>query len=287
MASECDAAGMPTNSRRMTLDFSEETSQISATIVGTARLIQIFNGNSASDAILPDTETCDKEHQDSPNAPYLSRTNDLSGSHSKTKESISSDDTMQAVSPHSSKYTCSRNLGGFGDMDMFYGGLDKLLGHPSPDLTLQLFVEHNEQRRKGFGCSTEEFIARNYEVATTPQKEYEFVVVADTTAPGGVLPERIPTKIEVYMQESVERMNRCGLHVCHIIWIHNCMYISSRSVGTLFCFTVKDRFLPVIFLTHAGHPRRFGRVRITKGRTDRLAALYWADVFLVQCSVKK
>ena len=62
----------------------------------------------------------------------------------------------------------------FGSLDLFFGGLEALVGSPHPNVKEMMGDEHTSR-----GDSGREFTTGNYGVRTTSAIEYQFVVAPD------------------------------------------------------------------------------------------------------------
>jgi NLR family CARD domain-containing protein 3 len=70
----------------------------------------------------------------------------------------------------------------YGSLNTFFGGLEGLIGSPSPKVEAVMAQEHTER-----GDSDKVFTTANYELTSTSRKEYAFVATPDRP-PGGAFP---------------------------------------------------------------------------------------------------
>ena len=87
----------------------------------------------------------------------------------------------------------------YGDLSTFFGGLEAKIGAPSPNVQLAMEEEH-----VAASDSHDEFTTSNYEVTTTPEIEWRFVVEATDRR----LPEGLEWPMEQKLRGIPERMRQ-------------------------------------------------------------------------------
>lgn len=103
-------------------------------------------------------------------------------------------------------------LAEFGSADSFFGGLDRLIGGPDPNLYAALRREHDSQAT---------FRTPNTQLETSPATEFNFVACPEAhgPAPGGFkadgtrLCARAPIRVEDLLAGACDRMRAMGLDV--------------------------------------------------------------------------
>ena len=124
-------------------------------------------------------------------------------------------ETLDALEKGADEYYGKFSLGfvgTFADLDVFHGGLEKLIGECSKDVATAMKEEHQSvaptvivdgAELMQFGASEVDFTTSNYSITTQPKQEWQFVVQPSTTEdlPAGM---DIKTSRDLGLREKIE-----------------------------------------------------------------------------------